>query len=474
MNRKVLFLVLIICISTGPAFADTVTISEINNSSLLVNQTIKTSINVTDNTGKPVLGLTRDNFKIFETPEGGIEQEKEIIDFESGKNMNSGINLLFLLDNSGSMYSNDDGSIEDSPDESIWRITHAKNALLTLIKEIKNPRDRTGVVTFNFKTGNVEQPTNKLINIERALSEISKPEKGEGYTELYECLYESVNVIKNYAGRKIIVLLSDGENFPLQDNPNFTERLGIDGAIDSARKEGVSVFTIGFDREADAESLKKIAAGTGGLFFWASNQNDLEKLYSLIREQILNEYYLTYRAGMEAADKKQVRVVFQSSGTAVESRNFYYSDTIFGIPQDKVNYLFFLLIPLGLLLIWVLSLLKFEKKKSGPSLDILTVDGKKTRMPAMTIVEGKDEIKIGSSKNTDMTIVGDTKVGGIEASIKKQNGRYTIVSAEATGVTVNNRKVKSKGLRSGDLITIGNTTIVFDSGEAAVNTKKQK
>lgn len=474
MNRKFSSAVLIIFLSAFFVYADSVTISEIDNSSLLVNQKIKTSINVTDNNGKPILELTRDNFRIFETPEGCVEEEKEIIDFEAGKNMNSGINLLFLVDNSGSMYANDDGSIEDSPDESIWRITHAKNALLSLIKEIKNPKDRTGVVTFNYKTGNIEEPTNKLINIEKALNEISKPEKGEGYTELYECLYESVDIIKNYGGRKIIVLLSDGENFPLENNSVFTERVGIDGAIESARKEGISVFTIGFGREADAESLRKISAGTGGLFFWASNQNDLEKLYSLIREQVLNEYYISYRAGMEAADKKQVRVLYDTGGSTFESRSFYYSDTMFGLPQDKINYLFFILIPIALLLLWLLSLLKFEKKKSGPSLDVLTMNGKKAKMPAMTIVEGRDEIKIGSAKNSDMTIVGDAKISGHEASIKKKNGRYTIMSDSPTGVIVNNRRVKSKGLRSGDLITIGNTTIVFDSGEAAVKTEKKK
>ncbi|MCP4137862.1 MAG: VWA domain-containing protein, partial [bacterium] len=274
---------------------DSVSISEINNSSLLVNQTIKVNVNVTDRNGKPVLDLDKDNFRIFETPEGGEEKEREILAFEEKVNMDQGINMMLLLDNSRSMYSNDSGTIEDSPNEEIWRITHAKKAILSLLEEVDNSRDKIGLVPFNVKIGKSTRPKNNIRRLKKVLGQIEKPGKGEGYTELYESLHHTVGALSRSSGRKAIILLSDGENYPLANNRNFQEREGINGAIRYAQEEGVSVFTIGFGRQADEVSLRRIAGETGGLFFRARNQRELEALYKLIREQILNEYRITYR-----------------------------------------------------------------------------------------------------------------------------------------------------------------------------------
>lgn len=442
------------------AGAQNVTISGVDNSTLLVNQQVGVYVSVTDANGAPILGLTEEEFDILESSPWSPEEEREIVAFRQGINMTQGVTMLLLVDNSGSMYYNASGSITESDDESIWRITYAKNAVLSLLKDIENPADRVGFASFNIQVGTVVEPTDDKTKIEAAVNAIEKPGEGQGYTELYEAVYESVESARNAPGRKVIVLLSDGENYPLEDNPNYPERNGLEGAIAFARDEGVSVFTIGLSSGADTEVLKEISSATGGAFYSAYDPADLEQLYSLIRNQILNEYWIAYRSGMEPSEQKSVRVLLRDG--AAEAEREYYSATLFGLPQDPFAWLILLAIPLALLLLWLLSRMKFENRQELPSLEVIDVAGKRTRQ-AMTIAEGKNQITIGGAASADLTIAGDPKVTRMEATITQKDGAFTVAG---DSIKVNNRTVRNKKLKAGDTITVGETTVVFDEGTA--------
>lgn len=452
---------LLLVLAAGTVGAQSITISGVDNSSLLVNQKVGVYLSVTDDAGTPVLGLTEDDFAVFETSRWMGEQEREIVDFQQGINATQGITMLLLVDNSGSMYYNADGSIQDSPEESIWRITAAKEAVISLLRDIENPADRVGFASFNHKIGTVVSPTDDPTEVEAAVRAIEKPGEGQGFTELYEALYESLETVRNAPGRKVVVLLSDGENYPKEGNPAYPERQGLDGALDFALQEGVSVFTIGLSSGADWEELQRIASTTGGAFFSAYDPTRLAQLYGQIRHQVLNEYWMTFRAGMEPSELKSVRVVFQG-GTGAAERE-YYAATMFGIPPDPFIWLILLAIPLAVLLLWLLSKLKFEKNETLPSLQLLDVGGKRTHQ-SMTIVEGKNQITIGGADASDLTIAGDPGLDRVAATIVQQDGVFTVSGG---GVKVNNQTVRNRKLRSGDVITVGNSTVVFDAGMAA-------
>lgn len=444
------------------SYSDSVNITQINNSALLLNQAVEVYTSVTDNRGVPVPSLTVENFSVYESSADYPEVEREIIDFKQGINMLDGINLLLVIDNSGSMYWNADGTVQDSADESVWRITYAKNAIKSLIDKIKNPKDRIAFLSFNASIGSVVELTKDNVRIEQAVGAVSKPGEGQGFTELFETLYASASYLENTGGRKIIILLSDGEDYPKEDNPAFPERHGLDGAIEILQKVNISVFTIGLSSGADKKVLERIANETGGASYSVYNPEEISELYSLIRNQVLNEYLITFRAGTEPAEMKNVRIEYVNGSASAGALRDYYSSTMFGIPQDELNWLIFLAIPLAILLFFLLSLIKFDKSVAAPTLDLLTVDGKKKKQ-TFTIVEGKSQITIGGTRSSDMTIMGDPKLTAVEATIvKKPSGEFTIAG---DGIKVNNRTVKTRVLKSGDLITVGATTIVFDSGD---------
>jgi Ca-activated chloride channel family protein len=462
--KRILVLLIFFLVAYTVA-SDSISLTQIDNSQLVANQKVKAYISVTDNNGYPVKDLTKASFRLYE--EG---KEREILDFRKGVNINEGVNFLLLIDNSGSMYEDASGNKTEVPKR--WRITYTKNAVASLLKQIKNPKDRIGFATFNVKLHNEINPTANKVKIEKALDEITAPTGEERYTELYESLYESINFFQAVGGRKVIILLSDGEDFQLKKNPNYPQRAGLKGAIEAAQKEGISVFTIGLIHTKNKD-LTQISENTGGRYFPAYKPEELENLYSLIQNQVLNEYLLVYEASMVPADKRLVKVVYERRGRKSEGERYYFSDTIFGKPQEKLNYILFIALPAALLLLFLFSLMKFKNRKKKPNLEVLTTKGSKTLPQKLTIAQDQKEITIGTGMEDDITLAMDDKAYLTEVKISNDDGIFTIAS-EDVPVTVNNKKVKKKVLRSGDLIKVGNTTIVFDKGVMESIKKKKK
>lgn len=448
--------------SPAAASADTLRIAQIDNTSLLINQQVRAFISVTGPDGRPVAGLGRRQFTVYEATAEGAWEQRDILWLRQGVNINRGINFLLVVDNSGSMYWDDTGKIRDSTDPDLWRITDAKDAVRRFLREITNPRDRVGLITFNVDIDMRVRPTNDLLEVERALERIRKPPREESYTELYESLHRSIDDIRTLKGRKVIILLTDGWDFPKPDNPAFPRRAGMEGAVDHARAEGISVFTIGLSAGADEKSLRGIAGETGGAYFPVFNAERLSSLYALIRNQVLGEYLLAYRATMYPAQQKQVRVVYSPPGEGggggpAEARRAYFAGTIFGFPWERYRFRALLAVPAALLLLFVLSLVKFEKKKPHPSLQVMTRAGKRGR----ETVPVTRAVTMGGGAGADITVAG--KIGKTAVTVRREGEKVTLLT-EGGAVSVNNREVRKKTLRSGDLIRIGDTTVVFDEG----------
>jgi len=448
---------------------DSIRISQVDSRTLLINQQVKAYISVTDRDGRPVPGLGRNSFSMSESSDSGMVG-CEILSFQESVNISGGINILFVIDNSGSMYWDSSGRVKNSPDEKIWRITFAKDAVLSLLKDMKNPNDRAGLLSFNVKTQLAVRPTKNRVEVERDLAQIKKPSEEEAYTELYEALYEAIDLLKTVRGRKVIILLSDGQNFPLENNPSFPERHGMDQAIDFALHEGISVYTLGLSGRADRKNLGSIARETGGAYFSVYDPKRLSSLYFLIHEQVMGEYLITYRATMGTGEKRLAHVEYASSEGVLSTERYYYSGTLLGMPQERFDLMILLAIPLAAAVMILLGALKFEKKKGVPSLIVYRGTGKRRRVQLLTIGD-RDSVTISAREDADLTITGDSGIGGNEVKIEKKDGGYRV---SGSNLTVNNRQARSRVLKSGDSITLGSTSVVFDEGSGKSTGKSSK
>jgi len=471
--KKRFFMFLVVCaLPLQGALSDTLRVSQIDNTSLLANQRIKVYVSVTGSDGVPVTGLAKEVFRLYESVAEGRRQEREILRMLEGVNVIQGVNFLLIIDNSGSMYWDRTGRIKNSSDPEVWRITSAKKAVGDLMNEIRNPKDRVGLMSFNMRIDTYVEPTDDKVSVQRALAGISRPSEEEAFTELYETLYRAVGDLSETRGRKVIIVLSDGVDFPMEDNPYFPERAGIGGVVERANREGISIFTIGLGRSADNENLSRIAQETGGAHFSTYSPEEISRLYALIRDQILSEYLLVYAAGMRPAERKLVRVEYTTPDGArtLSSERFYFSETVFGFPQPQFPLLAFVAVPAAVILLIVVTLVRFERKKQTPSLEVYQGKGRGKRVQTLDLSPRKRAITIGGGERDDLTITGDRKVRKTMVQIENRDGSYRIASSGGP-VTVNNRNVQTRVLKSGDVIKVGDTTVVFDSG---IEKKKKK
>ena len=111
---KIRFFIAIFFMLPFLLFAENISITQIDTSSLLSDQIVKVYLSITDNSGRPIENIERDMFNVFESVDGNdYTQIDHILDFKSKINVTEGINFFLLIDNSGSMYYTIQGEAEE-------------------------------------------------------------------------------------------------------------------------------------------------------------------------------------------------------------------------------------------------------------------------------------------------------------------------------------------------------------------------
>ncbi|MCF7914874.1 MAG: VWA domain-containing protein [Spirochaetaceae bacterium] len=461
----------------GRLEAQSLTISQIDSSSLLLSQQVDLYLSVNDRQGNSIAGLEKDNFTVYESADGQEYTEISAIEkLAEQPNKEQGIHILLLIDNSGSMYDTLEGRATE--DREKMRITHAKAAIRQFINRSFNPRDVVSLASFNTDLTLHSEALKDPSALEGLLESIRRPESEQAYTELYHSLDDSVYRMAGYRGRKVVVVLSDGENYPYYEHSGTphseygTELLEPEEVVDSFQREGVTLYAIHFGIERD-RNLGQMALKTGGNVYDARNEEELATVYQDIKQKIENEYRLTYRAGMIPTDRKYVKVEFESGRQQAEAERYYYAGTLFGIPVQPYPYLILLLIAAALLLWLLLLLLRYRKLQKNAALEVLQ-PGYRTKVSSSTIALTQEKTVIGGGERADLTISGLPSLKPEHATIMydEQNGDYTL--AGEGNITVNNRRISgNRKLRDGDVVNIEGTTIVFDSGTPG-DKKKEK
>ena len=195
------------------------------------------------------------------------ENELKWIDVWGVGKIYTDIEIIFVVDDSGSMTSND---------KYYERLNVAKN----LIEKLPDG-SKMGVVEFDSSTRIHTSPltTDKA----QASSYLSTSYfSSSGNTYMYEAIRSALNLFESKSGTtmKVLVVLSDGEA--------TTTNLHT-SVITSAKAADVHIYTVGLGSSSSSyfnNYLKPLAANTGGNFYLSSNANELAKIYDDIGEKI--------------------------------------------------------------------------------------------------------------------------------------------------------------------------------------------
>ena len=166
------------------------------------------------------------------------------------------------------------------------------------------------------------------------LPELDLNTTGAQGTALYDAIVAAAAKLSSQAGRKALVILSDGYD--------TASSATLNAAIETAQRSDVLVYSIRFlDRGIFAfevpeskggspvpregrKTLERIAQETGAGYFDLSAVETLDKIYARIEDQLRNQYSLGFAPMGTRAGYRKVRVSVKRKGLTVQARDGYY------------------------------------------------------------------------------------------------------------------------------------------------------
>ena len=337
--------------------------------------------------------------------------------------------------------------IDRSESMSGEKIGRLKESVLRFIA-LMEPGDRAALIAFSDTVALLEPLTGDRDRLTNAVKAIEPA----GHTALYDAVAQGARALQDVPGRKAVIVLTDG----------IANRgsIDIDQAIAEAAKGYVSVTVIGLGTDVRTSRLERIAHETGGAYLFTPSASGLAEIYEAISRRIRNEYLVTYRTQDRADYLRNVSLALGAGPTAARSY-FQPASSLFGAGSKPPRWTFAvsLLSVMGLMAI---SLRAMERQYATGHLSL--VRGKGT---TKGIDIGKT-VTIGAATGSTLGLTKDRTIAPQHAEVVQENGRYVIEDkGAATGTFVNKKKVTGRQtLRDGDVIDVGNATIVFSEPAA--------
>lgn len=241
---------------------------------------------VFDRDGAPVRGLAAEDFKVRL---GGAE-----LPVESFRLADQVPLLLGLL-------------VDTS--ESMWPLMpDTKRAAARFLSDTLHDGDRSFLVSFDDRPRLVHPPTGDLLELLSAFGALS----AAGRTALYDALVFALTEMEGDAGRRALVLLTDGQD--------WGSRYGPPRAIEYGRALGVPIYILVFGdlygdrRPVTQPDLDAVTAKTGGRLFYIDQLEQLTEVYARIAEELRSQYVLAVATDRPLGPDELARIEVEAPG----------------------------------------------------------------------------------------------------------------------------------------------------------------
>jgi VWFA-related protein len=379
-----------------------------------------------------VRGLGRENISLFEN---GRPMEVEEMRQTSADGVREPLSLAIVLDRSESMAGQ--------------KIDEARAAVLRFIS-LMNPQDRATLIAFSDTVQILASLTSVRDELSNAVTTIIPG----GHTALFDAIIQGVQVVRGLPGRRAVVVLTDG----IANRGAFD----IDDAITTAVKDYVSVYVIGLGADVRTARLERIADTTGGFYFFAPDAFGLAEIYENISRRIRGEYVVSFETERRA---EYLRNVSLTLGAGQRSLRAYFqpASSLFGVGGPMQGWAY------AVPIVSVLGLIAVSSRKMD----------RQYRTGHLSVVRGRDTMRdfdiastitIGKGAGNTLDLSRDSDVEHQHAEVLKENGRYIIEDrGSRTGTFVNKKRIAGRMvLQDGDVIDVGNTTMVFSAAQPTV------
>jgi VWFA-related protein len=220
--------------------------------------------------GAPVPGLTDKDFRVREDE---VDQEPITVVPKL-----TPLSVVVTLDTSGSMKK---------------RLADAQAAAKSFITTLE-AQDKFQVIRFSRDVKTI-YPLGADRTAANSAIDATTP---RGDTALWDALYTSVDSLRTVAGRKAIVLLSDGVDDDGSGKP--LSKKTVSEVLALARQVNVPIYAIGIGTELDEVNLRKVATDSGALYLSTTDPAELKRLYDGIGKQLAGQYNIFYTSNLPA------------------------------------------------------------------------------------------------------------------------------------------------------------------------------
>jgi Ca-activated chloride channel family protein len=267
-------------------------------------------VNVTDRNGAIVGGLTSEDFAVSED-----SRPQKISVFERQSELP--LNITLAIDTSGSVR-------KDMSEEA--------DAAHRFVHAILRPQDQMSLLQFATDVRELTPFTNKPAQIDRGLGQL----RGDWATALYDAIYLGSERLGVKQGRKVLVLVSDGDD--TAKNTTYAQ------ALEQALRNEVMIYSIidvpieaSAGRDLGGEhALITLAEQTGGKSFYVSD-GGLDKAFARVSDDLRTQYLIGYYPKNQEPGKTFHRIVVTVPRAASEDFNIRHKVGYYGESADRAR-----------------------------------------------------------------------------------------------------------------------------------------
>jgi Ca-activated chloride channel family protein len=265
-------------------------------------------VNVTDNNGSLIGGLTKDDFKVFED---GRPQQIAVFERES----EMPLDLILAVDTSASTFKDR---------------TREREASKTFVHALMRQQDQMGIIEFATNVTLLVPFTNKVSQLDHGLNSLTRGDA----TALYDAIYLASDSLAPKKGRKVLVIVSDGGD--TAKNTTYAD------ALEHALRGEVMIYSvIDVPIEASAgrdiggeHALITLAEQTGGKSFYVES-GDLDKAFAKVSDDLRTQYLLGYYPHNQVPGASFHRINVTVPRAAVDAFNVRYKTGYYSDPPEQ-------------------------------------------------------------------------------------------------------------------------------------------
>ncbi len=260
-------------------------------------------VSVVDNRGNAVVNLRLEDFEL--RVDG---QPRPLSDLTRSE---TSVRMAMLFDNSGSL---------DFARE------FEKQAAIRFFRKVMRAKDEAAIYSIETESYLAQALTNDVNRLEQTITSFARPEGG---TSLFDAVIDAAGYLRPYAGRRVIVIVSDGiettsrnTDFEFVMHHVLTDDSQI-YVVQTGLYEGANLRALAAERR-----MEQLTGQTGGAVYLPKTISDLELAFNQIAADLAQQYVLSYYPPAEQRDGAMHVIdlrIKSRNDVRVRSRKGYYA-----------------------------------------------------------------------------------------------------------------------------------------------------